>query len=93
VLAYAGSVFRDDDGDFAAYFDHMPPNLRDFEGAAPRSEAEQRAYYADQWRTWQMSDHLLMWVQLKVDFTEDYLESLKPGHEPLADLSEARREG
>jgi endonuclease/exonuclease/phosphatase family metal-dependent hydrolase len=93
VLAYAGSVFRDDDGDFAAYFDHMPPNLRVFEGAASRSEAEQRAYYAEKWRTWQMSDHLLMWVQLKVDFTEDYLESLKPGHEPLADLSDARREG
>jgi hypothetical protein len=31
-----------------------------------------------------------MWVQLKVDFTEDYLVSLKPGNEPLADLSEAR---
>jgi hypothetical protein len=28
-----------------------------------------------------------MWVQLKVDFTEDYLASLKPGHDPLADLS------
>jgi hypothetical protein len=29
-------------------------------------------------------------VQLKVDFTEDYLTSLKPGHDPLADLSRAR---
>jgi hypothetical protein len=26
-----------------------------------------------------MSDHLPMWVQLKVDFTEAYLESLKAG--------------
>ena len=43
----------------------------------------------DDWRTWQMSDHLPMWVQLKVDFTEAYLESLKPGHEPLADLPRA----
>jgi endonuclease/exonuclease/phosphatase family metal-dependent hydrolase len=84
VFAFAASVFRDDDEDFVAYLDHMPADQRGVE------EAAQRAYYADKWRTWQMSDHLPMWVQLKVDFTEDYLESLKPGHLPLADLSEAR---
>jgi endonuclease/exonuclease/phosphatase family metal-dependent hydrolase len=83
VLGFAASVFRDDDEDFAAYLDHMPAHQRALE------EAGQRAYYADDWRTWQMSDHLPMWVQLKVDFTEAYLESLKPGHEPLADLSRA----
>ncbi len=82
VFAYARSVFRDED-DFLAYRDLLPPDKR-----GP-DEAGQRAYYADKWRTWQMSDHLPMWVQLKVDFTEDYLESLKPGHDPLADLSAA----
>jgi endonuclease/exonuclease/phosphatase family metal-dependent hydrolase len=86
VFAYAESVFRDGDDDFSAYLAHMPPDQRGIEAA------EQRLYYADKWRTWQMSDHLPMWVQLKVDFTEAYLESLKPGHEPLADLSQARRE-
>lgn len=86
VLAYAESVFRDSDEDFAAYAGHMPPSQLE-PGLSP---ADQRAYYADKWRSWQMSDHLPMWVQLKVDFTEDYLESLKPGHDPLADLSEAR---
>lgn len=39
--------------------------------------------YYNTWRTFQMSDHLPMWVELKVDFTEDYLESLKPGATPL----------
>ena len=43
-----------------------------------RSEAERLAYYRKKWRTWQMSDHKLMWVELKTDFTEDYLKSLKP---------------
>jgi Endonuclease/Exonuclease/phosphatase family len=86
VFAFANSVFRDNGEDLSAYLAHMAPDKRGSD------EAAQRAYYADQWRTWQMSDHLLMWVQLKVDFTEDYLASLKPGHEPLADLSEARRE-
>lgn len=84
VLHYADSVFCDSDEDFAAYFDHMSPALRGPDQAA------QRAYYVENWRTWQMSDHLPMWVQLKVDFTEDYLESLKPGEQPLADLSQAR---
>jgi endonuclease/exonuclease/phosphatase family metal-dependent hydrolase len=86
VLAFAETVFRDDDEDVAAYLDHLPASKRAL------AEAERRAYYAAQWRTWQMSDHLPMWVQLKVDFTEDYLLSLKPGQEPLADLSQARRE-
>ena len=43
-----------------------------------RSEAERLAYYRKKWRTWQMSDQKLMWVELKTDFTEDYLKSLKP---------------
>ncbi len=43
-----------------------------------RNEAERLKYYRKKWRTWQMSDHKLMWVELKTDFTEDYLKSLKP---------------
>ncbi len=34
------------------------------------------AYYLDEWRTFQLSDHLPLWVELDVDFTEDYLDSL-----------------
>jgi hypothetical protein len=43
-----------------------------------RDGAERLAYYSKKWRTWQMSDHKLMWVELKTDFTADYLKSLKP---------------
>ena len=86
VFDYRKTVFRD--GDYDAYFDVMPPNLRDIHDSGkkkgqPRSDAEKRAYYRDKWRTWQMSDHLPMWVELKVDFTEDYLRSLKPGATPI----------
>ncbi|WP_373488708.1 endonuclease/exonuclease/phosphatase family protein [Blastomonas sp.] len=35
-----------------------------------------RAEYFQQWRTWQMSDHLPLWVELEIDFTEDYLERI-----------------
>jgi hypothetical protein len=89
VFRFATSVFRDDDDDFAAYFDRMPAAKRDFHDRGsrrgqPRTTEEQREYYLEEWRSWQMSDHLLMWVQLKVDFTDAYLNSLKPGQTPLA---------
>lgn len=34
------------------------------------------AYYRDTWRTFQLSDHFPLWVELDVDFAEDYLDSL-----------------
>lgn len=89
VFRFTTSVFRDTDDDVAAYFDQMPAAKRDFHDRGrrrgqPRTTEEQREYYLEDWRSWQMSDHLLMWVQLKVDFTEAYLHSLKPGQTPLA---------
>jgi hypothetical protein len=37
---------------------------------------ERREYYAGEWRTFQISDHLPLWVDLNVDFTEQYLERI-----------------
>lgn len=31
-------------------------------------------YYLTYWRTFQMSDHLPMWVELKVDYSDEYLQ-------------------
>jgi hypothetical protein len=33
--------------------------------------------YYKQWRTFQMSDHLLLWVELKIDFGTEYLEKMR----------------
>ena len=56
----------------------------------PFDEAQKLAlkkkYYGSIWRTFQMSDHKPIWVELKVDFTIDYLNSLRPTKEPLANL-------
>lgn len=41
------------------------------------TEAARAKYFENEWRTWQMSDHLPMWVELKIDFTDKYLEKLK----------------
>lgn len=79
VLDFSRSVFREED--FDAYTHAFPPSQT--EGLNTPDAV--RAYYSEKWRTWQMSDHLPMWVQLKVDFSDDYLESLRPGHRPLAD--------
>lgn len=43
----------------------------------PHAPEEQRKYYLNKWRTWQMSDHLPMWVELKVNFSDRYLEGLR----------------
>ena len=39
-----------------------------------RTEAQRRNYYKTHWRTHQMSDHLPMWVELRIDFSEQYLK-------------------
>ncbi|MGB0840278.1 MAG: endonuclease/exonuclease/phosphatase family protein [Chitinophagales bacterium] len=39
----------------------------------PRTERGQKTYYKTGWRTFQMSDHLPMWIELPIDDSEDYL--------------------
>jgi exonuclease III len=39
------------------------------------SEAALQDYYCD-WRTFQMSDHLPLWVELKIDYSNEYLKHL-----------------
>lgn len=41
-----------------------------------KTDAQIRTYYMNTWRTFQMSDHLPLWVELKIDFSNQYLEKL-----------------
>ena len=34
-------------------------------------------YFTGRWRTFQMSDHLPLWVELKIDFSDQYLKKQK----------------
>lgn len=43
---------------------------------AGASDTSLKKYY-DEWRTFQMSDHLPLWVEVEIDFSAEYLESLK----------------
>ena len=68
------AVFRDNDEDFAAYSELMPEErANDLWNGGPRG------YYAQQWRTWQISDHQLLWVELKLDFSDHYLDLIRKG--------------
>jgi endonuclease/exonuclease/phosphatase family metal-dependent hydrolase len=42
-----------------------------------KTEKEMEKYYLSSWRTFQMSDHLPLWVELKIDFSNQYLERMK----------------
>lgn len=80
VFDFRRLVFRAQD--FDSYFDKMPADKRDFhfkgaKNGQPRTDEEKLDYYLEEWRTWQISDHMPMWVELKTDFSEDYLEALK----------------
>ena len=44
-----------------------------------KKEKEIEKYYLSKWRTFQMSDHLPLWVELKIDFSNQYLERMKIG--------------
>lgn len=44
-----------------------------------KTEKQIAQYYQSKWRTFQMSDHMPLWVELKVDFSEQYLDDLKKG--------------
>jgi len=43
--------------------------------AAGESDASLEAYY-EKWRTFQMSDHLPLWVEMEIDFSDSYLDYL-----------------
>ncbi len=75
-------VFRNE-ADHAAYKALMPTETKTRKPAKTDLSAYRK------WRTWQMSDHLPLWTEIKMDFTESYLASLKAGSTPLANFDPA----
>ncbi len=67
---FAESVYTPDD--WKVYSPYFPAKA--VQGKTEQDIAE---YYRTSWRTFQMSDHLPLWVELRIDFSDQYLEGLK----------------
>jgi endonuclease/exonuclease/phosphatase family metal-dependent hydrolase len=60
------------DKDESIYAAEIGPAYSEKSNGEKRTERDSRNYYR-QWRTFQMSDHFPMWIELDVDFGKDYL--------------------
>jgi exonuclease III len=58
--------------DLATYQKYFPEKI-----TQEKTAKEIETYYLSTWRTFQISDHLPLWVELKIDFSDQYLEKIK----------------
>ena len=72
VFNFFSSVYRN--SDFDIYKPHIKKNSSKAKGL---SNVDLKKYYRDEWRTFQISDHKLLWVELQVNFSEKYLKERK----------------
>ena len=72
VLDFSQSVYTPDH--YAHYAPALPARHRDLaKNGVPLDKGKDKDYSLKRWRTWQMSDHLPLWVELAVDFSDEYL--------------------
>jgi hypothetical protein len=67
-------VFRDTAEDMALYASKVPAADPEPGGRATTAEARYR-----RWRTWQMSDHKPLWIEIETDFADAYLRDIVDG--------------
>lgn len=85
VFNYSDAVFGD--GDEALYAAAMGEKY-----AAKATAKEKSRYYRD-WRTFQMSDHLLLWCELRIDFSREYLARVRDGTEDATPAAQPKDGG
>lgn len=76
VFNYYESVYTE--GEAETYFPLGKSNKK-----WPKTATARKKYFAKEWRTWQMSDHLPLFVELKIDFTDKYLKRIREGEQPV----------
>jgi len=74
VFEFYKSVYRDEDRKI--YEEYMPEGYWKKSDGSDRPEdgAYSKKGYYEKWRTYQMSDHYPMWVELRIDYSDTYLE-------------------
>jgi endonuclease/exonuclease/phosphatase family metal-dependent hydrolase len=73
VFDFYGSVFRSEDEQ--EYVPYMGERYLTTGSGKPRSNPS--SYYKSYYRTHQMSDHLPMWVEIQIDYSDEYLGRLQ----------------
>lgn len=76
VFDFYQSVFRDNEVDCNHYIAPMGEAYFRTSRGSVRSASSQRRYYKTYWRTHQMSDHLPLWVELKIDYSDRFLQRI-----------------
>ena len=66
-------VFRDNDEDRALYAAFVPEEDPE-KDERYRAKTPQALYR--KWRTWQMSDHSPLWIEIETDFADSYLQDI-----------------
>lgn len=70
------AVFRPSEAE--KYRSYMNEDQIDWdEDGSDEAKKKLKKYFTNTWRTFQISDHLPMWVELDVDFSDDYLKKIK----------------
>ena len=67
---FAETIYTPDD--FETYREFF-----DEKNVVGKTEEKIKNYYLSSWRTFQISDHLPLWIELKVDFSNQYLTNIK----------------
>jgi endonuclease/exonuclease/phosphatase family metal-dependent hydrolase len=73
VFNFYKYVYREDDA-------------KEYEPDVPKTKAGKPGRFKD-WRTYQMSDHLPMWIELRVDFSPEYLDRIAEGEKAVVPVS------
>ncbi len=72
VFNFTKALFTEDQ--YPHYAPVLPARHRDLgPDGEPRDRGKDREYYRERWMTWQMSDHLPLWVELAIDFSDEHL--------------------
>ena len=75
VFNFYKYVYRENEEDKAAYASDVPV-----------TKSGKPGKYKD-WRTYQMSDHLPMWIELRVDFSREYIKRIAEGKDVVVPVS------
>ena len=72
VFDFSKAVYLPDQ--YEHYAPVLPSRHRELkEDGKPVNVGKDKDYYSKRWLTWQMSDHLPLWVELAIDFSDEHL--------------------